>query len=84
MIPEGYISGLDRNDQHTTVTHLYKGDFSDPGLPMCAKGWNRANGMSYSIFRGVVGEAGYCRICVRRACAGKDGVPPRKRKTKWI
>lgn len=80
---QGYISGLDRNDQHL-VAHLYKGTFSEPGLPMCVRGWNRSNGSGYSIFRGDVGEAGVCRICERRALAGKDGVASRKRRARWI
>jgi len=80
---KGYIEGLDRNDQHL-VAHLYKGTMSNPGLPMCGRGWNRSDGSGYSIFRGNVGKAGICKICIRRALAGKDGVPSRKRKTRWI
>ena len=83
MIPEGYIVGLDRNDQHL-VAHLYKGTNADLRLPMCVRGWNRSNGKGYSIFRGNIGRAGICYICLRRALAGKDGVSSRERKTKWI
>ena len=82
-LPGGYILGQDRNDMNL-VTHIYKGDFNDPGLPMCVRGWNRSDGEGYSIFRGNVGDVGVCRVCVRRMLQGKDGVLSRKRKTKWI
>jgi hypothetical protein len=78
-----YVIGLDRNDEHL-VAHLYDGDLSDPGQPMCARGWNRSNGFGYSIFRNNVGDAGICSICMRRALAGLPSVPPRERKTRWI
>jgi len=78
-----YVLGLDRNDQHL-VTHLYAGTFADPGEPMCVRGWNRAGGHGYSIFRNNVGDAGICQICMRRALEGRKPVPPRDRKTKWI
>lgn len=85
MIPGGYIAGMDRsNEGSRIVTHLYKGNFNDPGLPMCVRGWNRASGMEYSIFRGNISDAGICRICLRRALAGRDGVEARERKTRWI
>jgi len=77
-----YIVGLDRNDQHL-VAHLYKGTFSEPGLPMCLRGWNRSDGVGYSIFRNQPCVR-ICKICRRRAAEGKDGVPSRKRKTRWI
>jgi hypothetical protein len=83
ILPDGYILGQDRNTG-MVVTHIYKGDFGDPGLPMCVRGWNRSGGGSYSIFRGNVGQVGICRICEKQMLAGKDGVPSRKRKTKWI
>ena len=83
MTPEGYISGLDRNDQHL-VSHLYKGTFSEPDLPMCVRGWNRSDGDGYSIFRNNVGDAGICKICMRRALANKKGVESRKRRTRWL
>ena len=83
MIPNGYITGLDRNDQHL-VAHLYKGTFGDPGLPMCVRGWNRSDGEEYSIFRNNIGDSRICKICSRRALAGKEGVPSRKRKTRWL
>lgn len=78
-----YITGLDRNDQHL-VAHLYVGEFDDPGDPMCARGWNRSDGSSYSIFRNNVGNAGICQVCQRRAEEKRDPVASVKRKTRWI
>lgn len=77
MIPEGYISGQsrDHNDDHK-VTHLYKGTFSDPGAPMCKRGWNRDEGTGYSIWRNNISPVGLCKICVRRAMEGRDPAPP--------
>lgn len=83
MTPQGYISGQDRNDENV-VAHLYKGDFNDVGLPMCVRGWNRSDGSEYSIFRNNVGNAGICKVCMKRTLAGKEGVESRTRKTKWI
>jgi len=77
-----YIVGQDRNES-AAVAHLYKGNFSDPGLPMCVRGWNRSGGDGYSIFRDS-GDGDICKICKRRAEEGKPGVPSRKRKTKWL
>jgi hypothetical protein len=74
-IPDGYICGLPRNLPDPQIAHLYKGDFADPGLPMCKRGWCRDEGESYSIFRGNVGPKGICKICMRRARQGLDGVP---------
>lgn len=75
-IPEGYITGLSRVAADPQVAHLYKGTFGDPGLPMCSRGWTR--GTSYSIWRGNEGPKGVCKVCLRRARAGLDGVPARK------
>lgn len=72
-IPKGYILGLGRDHPHPKLAHLYKGDFGDPGLPMCRHGWNRDDGQSYSIWRGNMGEDGVCAICLRRAQKGLDG-----------
>lgn len=84
-VPAGYMPGHDRNDTDgELVTHLYKGDMSDPGKPMCARGWNRLNGHGYSILRNNVGSRGICKICLRRAQAGLDGVEDRDRKTRWL
>ena len=74
-VPDGYIPGSDRSEnEHKRVTHLYKGTFNDPGLPMCRNGWNRDNGESYSILRNSVSKKGICRICLARANQGADGV----------
>jgi hypothetical protein len=73
-IPEGYITGRDRTDDgDRKVTHLYHGDFGDPGLPMCKRGWNGDLG-GYSIWRNNIGPKGVCKVCLRRAQAGKEGV----------
>lgn len=73
-IPPGHIMGLGRDHPYPRVAHLYKGTFSDPGLPMCRYGWNRDGGASYSIWRGNAGRNGICKVCMRRARAGLDGV----------
>lgn len=70
---EGYVHGLGRDIPAPRRSHLYKGDFSDPGLPMCRYGWNRKED-GYSIWRGNVGEDGVCKICWKRAMKGLDGV----------
>ena len=73
-VPVGYILGLGRDYPHPPLAHLYKGTFGEPGLPMCARGWNRDGGTSYSIWRGNVGTKGICKTCLRRAREGRDGV----------
>ncbi len=73
-IPDGYIAGLGRDFPHPPLAHLYDGDFRGPGLPMCARGWNRGN--EYSIWRGNVGAKGICKVCLRRARKGLPGVQP--------
>lgn len=78
-----YITGLDRNDQHL-VSHLYTGTFNEVGAPMCARGWNRSDGEGFSIFRNNEGDAGICKVCLRRAEEKRDPVPSVKRKTRWI
>lgn len=83
--PEGYIVGMGRNPgEEKLVSHLYKGNYWNPGLPMCLRGWNRSDGYRYSIFRGNVSDAGICKVCLRRAHKGLDGVESRQRKTKWV
>ena len=71
-----YITGVFRGENgQNMVTHLYQGTFSDPGFPMCSRGWQRkwrdASGKiedwEYSIFRGNISNAGICKICLRRA-----------------
>lgn len=79
-IPDGYITGLGRDYPHPKICHLYKGDYSDPGKPMCLNGWNRDNHESYSIWRNNMGERGVCAVCLRRARKGLDGVDPRSEK----
>lgn len=85
-IPDGYMPGQGRGNEDYRLadeTHLYKGTFSDPGLPMCQRGWNRYFGMSYSIWRNNVSESGVCPVCLDRAQRGLDGVDcryPRKLK----
>lgn len=76
-VPDGYIVGLGRDNPYPKLSHLYKGDFSDPGLPMCRHGWNRENGAAYSIWRGNIGMNGICKICLKRANKNLDGVPSR-------
>jgi len=78
-VPDGYVTGLPRDgNADQKVAHLYKGDFSNPGKPMCAKGWNRDDGTAYSIFRNNVGDKGICKVCMRRALKGLDGVSGKK------
>ncbi len=77
-----YITGQDRNDD-SLVAHLYKGTFSEPGNPMCLRGWNRSDEDSYSIFRNI-SNVKICSICLRRASQNKDSISSKKRKTKWI
>lgn len=73
-IPGGYITGLSRRKVPLAKTsHLYKGTFSDPGQPMCKRGYEAAGDIS--IFRGNVGEKGICAVCLRRARAGLDPAP---------
>lgn len=77
-IPEGYIPGADRASNSTLKTHLYKGTFDNPGLPMCKNGWNRDSGRAYSIWRNNIGPNFLCWTCVKRARAGKGGKKARK------
>lgn len=73
--PNGYIPGVYRGDGgENKVTHLYKGTFDDPGLPMCLNGWNGINHEDYSIFRNNISKKGICKVCLRRANANFDGV----------
>lgn len=77
-----YVVGQCRN-QNDVVAHIYEGMFNDLIGPLCARGWNRANGFGFSIFRGNVGERGICRVCERRRDKGLGAVKPRERKTRW-
>lgn len=73
-IPDGYITGLVRDFPYARISHLYKGTFAESGNPMCKRGWNRVDGEGYSIWRGNVGTVGICKICMRRALKGLDGI----------
>ena len=77
-----YICGQDRNEPKA-VAHIYEGPFSDPGRPMCARGWNRDNGFGYSIFRNSA-KNGICKICLRRLVEGREPVEAKERETKWL
>ena len=79
---KNYIVGQDRNEPKA-VAHLYDGTFTDPGLPMCARGWNRSAGFGYSIFRDNW-TGSICKVCLRRAEKKAPGVQSRPRKTKWL
>jgi hypothetical protein len=73
-----YITGQNRTHKYARgVTHLYDGDFANPGNPLCKRGWNREDGLSYSIWRGNISRDGICKVCRRRAENGLPGVPPR-------
>lgn len=88
VVPEPwkYIEGMDRNDQHKIVSHIYayKKDIHKIEGPLCARGWNRNNGEGFSIFRGNASDAGTCKICLKRMQAHLAPVPPEPRKTRWI
>ncbi|MDD3779615.1 MAG: hypothetical protein PHX26_06115 [Proteiniphilum sp.] len=89
-----YVTGVFRgNNGQNMVTHLYQGNFGEPGFPMCSRGWQRKwydeNGKledwEYSIFRNNISSAGICRICMRRAIEGKPPIEKpsmRRKKTK--
>ena len=72
-----YRPGLGRDYPHPKRAHLYTigENIMDFQLPMCRYGFNRDSGTSYSIWRGNVGEEGICKICVKRAAKGLDGIP---------
>lgn len=72
-IPEGYVIGLSRRRISAKTSHLYKGDFHEPGQPMCKRGYEKEG--DYSIWRGNFGENGLCKVCLRRARAGLDPAP---------
>lgn len=77
-----YVSGVFRGDGgERMVTHLYKGEFGGPLVPMCSRGWQRKYfdkdgkliDWEFSIFRNNYSEAGICAVCQRRAAAN---LPP--------
>lgn len=76
-IPIGFVSGMGRLEhQEFQKTHLYKGTFDQPGMPMCMKGYNDGTGKGYSIFRNIVSAGGICKVCIRRAEEGLRGFDP--------
>lgn len=52
---------------------------------MCGYGWNRSGGDSFSVFRGLPGTEGTCKLCQKNL---REGKPPVYNgfvhKTKWI
>lgn len=69
-----YITGVDRSSNWMyKATHLYDGDFQDPGKPLCKDGYNR-NGWGYSIFRNNISKKGICKVCKERADKWLDWV----------
>jgi len=89
-----YVTGVFRGDNgENMVTHLYRGNFANPGHPMCSRGWQRVwyykNGKvkyyEYSIFRNNTSNVGMCKICMRRAELGLESIAkPVNRKPKKI
>lgn len=79
-----YRSGQCRNDDKA-LSHTYA-EMSDGNLwPMCGYGWNRSNGMRFSIFRGTPGTEGECRLCRRNVAARRPPVTEAfPHKTKWF
>ena len=77
-----YITGRDRNEDDA-VAHLYRGNFENPGNPMCVRGWNRLDGHGWSIFRNLP-DVRICKVCLRRAREKREPVKERTRVTKWI
>ena len=75
-VPEGYITGQNRIDSKRR-THLYKGTFDNPGLPMCRHGWNNGWNNPYLIWRNNVGPMGICKTCMKRARNNAAGVQAR-------
>lgn len=83
-LPNGFLVGQDRNDPDV-VAHIYTTNESGHAVaPMCSLGWNRGNGMDFSILRGQMGRKGVCKVCMRRMLEGKEPVPPKMRPTKYI
>lgn len=80
-VKEGNITPYMDNGENM-VTHLYDGNFENPGFPMCSRGWQRkwydSNGKvedyEYSIFRNLISNAGICKNCLRRARANLPSI----------
>lgn len=82
-----YIEAIGRNEgEQKQHSHLYEereGDY----FPLCTYGYNRSDGLGFSIFRGHRGARGLCKTCEKRRAAGLPGiVPPMEptHKTKWL
>jgi len=78
-----YRAGTCRNDMNAR-SHTYA-ETDDGLLPMCSYGWNRSDGMAFSIIRSEIGTEGKCKLCRKNVAAGKppvkDGFP---HPTKWL
>ncbi len=82
MTERVFVVGQDRNEP-TWVAHIYEKNREGNYLPLCRRGWNRNHGFSISIFRGH-SPNGVCKVCQRNRDAGKPGLLPRSRETKWL
>jgi hypothetical protein len=80
---DDYISGACRNSPDDVVSHLYR-CVGDDLLPMCAHGWNRGNGSSFSIARNNWSSKGTCKTCIKNAALGKDPAKRSKHRTRWL
>ena len=84
----GFREGTDRNDGHDWYRAKHSHTYAETpeGLfPMCGYGWNRSDGLAFSILRSQLGTEGNCKLCHKNLTAGK---PPMKHgfphKTRWI
>lgn len=72
-----YVEGMDRNEQDKVVSHIYAGKVKgDPEGPLCVRGWNRSDGMGFSIFRGNQSAIGTRTVCRRRQAGGSGRCRP--------
>ena len=80
-----YVEAIGRNPgEELGRSHLYRVEGTEY-TPMCEWGWNRSDGMSFSISRGWRGYRGLCGLCSRNA--GKGALPvyePKGHPIKWI
>ena len=80
-----FIEGMDRNQQHAARSHLYEVMEPYALVPMCEYGWNRNDGMGFSIFRGHQSRRGTCKVCQKRRAAGLPAISVSKgHQTQWI
>lgn len=82
----GYRAGVCRNaESGTRKSHTYAMMADGELVPMCPLGWNRSDGVGFSILRQPPGTEGDCAVCRKNVAAGK---PPlfegANRKTKWL